>query len=574
MFTPVAGVSAAPAPQIGSKPADAAPVARSVATVPVMQLSGMAEAVTGHLNVAMLSRPNADPATVIADLIGEALGMERRPETTSDYLGRLGNSLAALSPSDRTRLQALVSKALSSLQLGTLLAAIRNTSGPELVAFTLDLEASLAKNGQSAVVRSYQMNELEQPVLSTKVPPSNTAVAQSNGQSVASPLEQTRWEPAGPTTGPVGRGQTAAAEALLPAAGRRVETLNSNGQQLSRTAGPAVDLNATTVKISRANAPEGDARPASQPPLTRNETATIPGATRTMDRLGPDARVTASNPTATPSPKLPNSAQGKSGAPPDAPQPLSNIADGAPAVQARKEGRIPDLPVFFGPTGPVSIHVPFSLTPDIADEAELLRALLRLGWTQDEMEIADQSVSSRHPPESGPAEQGSQSAAARGQLEKDGTTTSEQPTFFEAKEKSKLAPPPLAFEAADFHAQTQIQREGLPYAIVHYLFDDPAETQGPARSDEEEDDAEQRENREEEAGSESDNEDGSETEMSLDDADQIAEDSALDTEQGYLVLIDTTEIADDRQAPRTATLPALYGIDRAQGLYLRLSDGI
>lgn len=123
--------------------------------------------IAGRLNLLLLTGQErmAQNLTVLVDLLGSALKMERLPhETLSGYAVRLVEALGDLSPRERVALQRLLVQAFSGLQLRTLIEAFRNPAGPEAATLSIYLELYRQKDRDLAarsVVTSYRQNSGE-----------------------------------------------------------------------------------------------------------------------------------------------------------------------------------------------------------------------------------------------------------------------------------------------------------------------------------------------------------------------------------------------------------------------------
>ena len=129
---------------------------------PMPTLINQSSAIAGQLNIMLLSGPErmSQNLSVLADVLGAALKIERRAdETSGDYMGRLIEGIAALPAADRLKLQKLLTQSFAGLQLRTLLAAMATPSGPEraTLALYLELYRQTDRDGAtSSVISSYR----------------------------------------------------------------------------------------------------------------------------------------------------------------------------------------------------------------------------------------------------------------------------------------------------------------------------------------------------------------------------------------------------------------------------------
>ncbi|WP_159945868.1 hypothetical protein [Rhizobium sp. 18065] len=134
--------------------------------------------IAGRLNLLLLTGQErmSQNLSVLADLLGSALKMERLPhETLSGYAVRLVDALGDLSPRERVALQRILVQAFAGLQLRTLMEAFRNPAGPEAATLSIYLELYRQKDRDLAarsVVTSYRQNAGEVRAPAATVPTS------------------------------------------------------------------------------------------------------------------------------------------------------------------------------------------------------------------------------------------------------------------------------------------------------------------------------------------------------------------------------------------------------------------
>ncbi len=171
MLPPVSTASNAyPAYQDARVPSDSAGATAALGANAAAKTPGALEQnneIAGRLNLLLLTGQErmAQNLTVLVDLLGSALKMERLPnEPLSGYAARLIEALTDLTPRERVALQRQLMQAFAGLQLRTLIEAFRNPVGPEAATLSIYLELYRQKDRDLAtrsVVTSYRQNSAE-----------------------------------------------------------------------------------------------------------------------------------------------------------------------------------------------------------------------------------------------------------------------------------------------------------------------------------------------------------------------------------------------------------------------------
>ncbi|MGV8939409.1 MAG: hypothetical protein ACOH2J_20005 [Allorhizobium sp.] len=132
--------------------------------------------IAGKLSLLLLSGQERMSANliVLADLIGRALGIQRRDsETNASFSGRLSEALANLTPAEAARVQRQLSQVFSGIQLRMITEAFRNPAGPDAAKLSVFLELARYKDRDLAartVVTSYRQYSGEPRIMATGLP--------------------------------------------------------------------------------------------------------------------------------------------------------------------------------------------------------------------------------------------------------------------------------------------------------------------------------------------------------------------------------------------------------------------
>lgn len=133
-------------------------------------------AIAGKLSLLLLSGQERMSANllVLADLIGRALGIQRRDsETNASFSSRLTEALAKLTPAEAARVERQLSQAFSGVQLRMIVEAFRNPAGPDAAKLSVFLELARYKDRDLAartVVTSYRQYSGEPRILAAGLP--------------------------------------------------------------------------------------------------------------------------------------------------------------------------------------------------------------------------------------------------------------------------------------------------------------------------------------------------------------------------------------------------------------------
>ena len=133
-------------------------------------------AIAGKLSLLLLSGQERMSANlvVLADLLGRALGLQRRDsETNASFSTRLTEALAKLTPAEVARVERQLSQAFSGVQLRMIVEAFRNPAGPDAAKLSVFLELARYKDRDLAartVVTSYRQYSGEPRMLAAGLP--------------------------------------------------------------------------------------------------------------------------------------------------------------------------------------------------------------------------------------------------------------------------------------------------------------------------------------------------------------------------------------------------------------------